>query len=100
MDPRQMDALVVSSEALRDARQALSRVQRAAPSLPGRNPVPPRLDDRVATWNGAWTKTRKSTWATPVMDRFRSEVYPAAPVRVDFVLGAQSRLDGRDQEFV
>jgi hypothetical protein len=87
-------ALVANSDVLRNL-HALSRVPGPqAPPLPLRSPVAGRVDERFA--GGVLTRARKSTVSPVAPDRMRSEWYPLAPPRVDFITGANSRLLGRD----
>lgn len=86
--------LVDSSNHLRNMQRKLSLVQRQSTSVPQLNPLPPVIDDRMGF---TFTKVRKSMAPPHAFNKFRSEVYPVAKPPVhQFVVGSNSRLQGRD----
>ena len=101
MTPVPVDPLVALADAssrLRNLQRRLSLAQASAAPLPAVSPLPPRVDDRLAA---AGTRARKSALGARGIDRMASEAYPlAAPPRIDFVTGANSRLRGRDPTVV
>lgn len=97
--PAPVDPLVT----LADATAALRNLQHlslappavAAPALPARSPLPARVEDDRLVFGG--TRRRRSAHGDLWPDRIASEVYPlAAPPRIDFLPGSNSRMAGRD----
>ena len=88
------DALAASSNALRDLQRRLSKAQRPAAAIPVVSPVAMRVNDRFGA--GVLTKGKKSVQPVEAIDRIASEVYPVVAPRVDFVMGSNTRLIGRD----
>lgn len=94
MSARELDALAASSNHLLNLQARLSKAQRQAPALPHTSPVPMRVTDRFT--GGVLTRGKKSMQPPDAVDRMASEFYPVAPPRVDFFLGTNTRLIGRD----
>ena len=93
--PQELQALVESSNHLRQLHRKLTKVHRAGPTaMPVYSPVTMHVDDRLLALP---SRTRKSALPSDAPDRIESEKYPMAPVRVDFVPGTNSRLIGRTQ---
>lgn len=92
----QLDALAASSNHLLNLQAKLSKMQRQAPPLPALSPVGMRVDDRFTA--GVLTRGKKSTMPAEAINRIASEAYPLAPPRVDFFLGTNTRLIGRDHK--
>lgn len=95
MSAKELDVLAASSNALRNLQRKLTLVQRPVCSIPDLNPIPGRLDDRFD--GGVLTRSKKSVLPVDAYNKFSSELYPVPdPPRVDFFLGKNSRLIGRD----
>jgi hypothetical protein len=84
-----LSQLADASSQLRHLQQ-LSLVQRPVGPLQA---GPCAADDRPAF---TFSKVRKSMLPPDAFNRFASEVYPLAATRVDFIIGSNSRLVGRD----
>lgn len=94
MSARELDALTASSNHLLNLQRKLTKVQRPAAPIPKISPVQMRVDDRFE--GGVLTRGKKSILPPDAFNRFSSEWYPIAPPRVDFFLGSNTRLIGRD----
>lgn len=91
--PSQMALLADSSSHLRNLQAKLTRVQTLAAPLPVSNPMAQYVDDRMHFLAG---RTRKSVNDPRSFDSMGSELHPMPnPPRIDFLLGRNSRMDGR-----
>lgn len=72
-----MDALVASSDHLRNMQRTLSRAPSQSNDMPALNPVPAPSDDRFR-FGAHVTRMRKSAMPAGVVDRMSSEAYPMA----------------------
>lgn len=95
MSARELDLLAASSNHLLGLQRKLTLVQRPVCDIPSLSPIPGRLDDRFD--GGVLTRAKKSTLPVDAYNKFSSEKYPVPnPPLIDFVLGQNSRLLGRD----
>lgn len=92
-----MDALVASSNHLRNMQRALSRVPQLPGRMPPAGPVELGNDERLR-YGPRTTRTRRSAAPATEIDRFSSEIYPVAAPYVPPAIGAASRWASRGVE--
>lgn len=92
-----MDALVASSNHLRNMQRALSRAPAQANNLPALNPVTAPSDDRLR-FGAHLTRTRKSAMPAGVVDRMSSEAYPMVAPYLPAAQGLDTRWMQRGTE--
>lgn len=92
-----MDALVASSNHLRNMQRALSRAPTQPDAMPSFNPVVAPSDDRFR-FGAHVTRTRKSAMPTGAVDRMSSEAYPMAAPYLPAAQGLDTRWMHRGTE--
>lgn len=70
-----------------------SKVRHVDPSRVAYPFLPGRLDYKL---DAAVTRTRRAAKDPLTIDRMSSELYPEVPPRIDFVVGLNTRFNGRD----
>lgn len=92
-----MDALVASSNHLRNMQRTLSRAPAQPGAMPPLNPVTAPSDDRFR-FGAHVTRTRKSAMPTGLVDRMSSEAYPMIAPYLPSVQGLDTRWMQRGTE--
>lgn len=100
LTPGQLDALVASSNHLRNMQRRLSKVGAPSNAMPDANPMLVKIDDRFG-FGFTTTRAKKSGKPHMMWDRTSSELYPMqAPFVPPALPGTDTRWMQRGDEVV